>query len=41
LETAPFGADQGAVPLNPSNRAFVVIRLGAATGHPVLETFVP
>jgi hypothetical protein len=41
LESAPFGADQGGVTLNPGDKAFTVIRLGAATGHPVLESFVP
>lgn len=41
LESAPFGADQGGVTLNPSDKAFTVIRLGAATGHAVLESFVP
>jgi len=41
LESAPFGGDQGAVVLNPGDRAFTVIRLGVATGHPVLESFVP
>jgi hypothetical protein len=41
LETAPFGADQAGVPLNPGNKAFNIIRLGAPAGHPVLESFVP
>lgn len=41
LESAPFGADQGGVTVNPGDRAFYVNRLGAATGHGVLESFVP
>jgi hypothetical protein len=41
LETAPFGADQGGVALNPGDKAFNIIRLGGATGHPVRESFVP
>jgi hypothetical protein len=41
LESAPFGADQGSVSLNAGGRAFYINRLGGATGHPVLESFVP
>ncbi len=41
LESAPFGADQGGITLNPADKAFTIIRLGAATGHAVLESFVP